>query len=110
MLGGGGSAPTTRIAAPGSGGSGSTAQQACATDAASRAACNAFSSADNTWEAIFARAGERFQVPKLVFYAGNGPSGCGAAQSAMGPFYCPSDQGIHRSEERRVGKACVSTV
>src|SRR3546814_1443064 len=59
MLGGGGSAPTTRIAAPGSGGSGSTAQQACATDAASRAACNAFSSADNTWEAIFARAGER---------------------------------------------------
>src|SRR3546814_14070836 len=36
MLGGGGSAPTTRIAAPGSGGSGSTAQQACATDAASR--------------------------------------------------------------------------
>src|SRR3546814_13562773 len=81
MLGGGGSAPTTRIAAPGSGGSGSTAQQACATDAASRAACNAFSSADNTWEAIFARAGERFQVPKLVFYAGNGQSGCGAAPS-----------------------------
>src|SRR3546814_3402472 len=37
----------------------------------------------------------RFQVPKLVFYAGNGQSGCGAAQSAMGPFYCPSDQGIY---------------
>ncbi|MCM8731703.1 neutral zinc metallopeptidase [Hephaestia sp. GCM10023244] len=95
LLSGGGQAPTTQIAVPNSGGSGSSAQQACATDTASRAACNAFSSADNTWEAIFARAGERFQAPKLVFYAGNGQSGCGAAQSAMGPFYCPSDQGIY---------------
>ena len=24
-----------------------------------------------------------------------GQSGCGAAQSAMGPFYCPQDQGIY---------------
>ena len=33
--------------------------------------------------------------PKLVFYSQTGRSGCGAAQSAMGPFYCPQDQGIY---------------
>ncbi|HVI98811.1 MAG TPA: neutral zinc metallopeptidase [Sphingomonas sp.] len=95
LLGGGGQAPTTQTAQPGGGAGGSSAQQACSVDAASRVACNAFSSADNTWQAIFQKAGERFQAPKLVFYAGNGQSGCGAAQSAMGPFYCPSDQGIY---------------
>jgi len=30
-----------------------------------------------------------------VFYAQSGSSGCGEAQSAMGPFYCPSDNGIY---------------
>jgi len=30
-----------------------------------------------------------------VFYSQMGQSGCGAAQSAMGPFYCPQDQGIY---------------
>ena len=44
---------------------------------------------------MFAQGGKQFQQPKLVFYSGNGQSGCGAAQSAMGPFYCPSDQGIY---------------
>ena len=35
--------------------------------------------------------------PKLVFYSQTGRSGCGAAQSAMGPFYCPSRQRhLHR--------------
>jgi len=31
----------------------------------------------------------------MVFYSQAGRSGCGAAQSAMGPFYCPTDQGIY---------------
>jgi predicted metalloprotease len=34
-------------------------------------------------------------APKLVFYSREGESGCGEAQSAMGPFYCPSDMGIY---------------
>lgn len=76
-------------------GGGSTAQAACSVDAATRATCNAFSSADNTWEQLLARSGQRFEAPKLVFYGGQGQSGCGAAMSAMGPFYCPSDQGIY---------------
>jgi len=31
----------------------------------------------------------------MVVYTGGGRSGCGAAQSAMGPFYCPEDQRIY---------------
>lgn len=71
------------------------AAKACAVDAASKVACNGFSSAQQTWSAIFAQSGQRFQAPSLNFYAGGGQSGCGAAQSAMGPFYCPTDQGIY---------------
>ena len=74
---------------------GTDTTSSCTLDAASKVACNAFSSADRTWAAIFQREGERFTRPKLVFYSGNGQSGCGAAQSAMGPFYCPADRGIY---------------
>lgn len=90
--GGGGTAVTSR--APSAGGA-DAVRQACTVDASSKAACNAFESAQRTWEAIFAAEGRQFQKPSLQFYAGNGQSGCGAAQSAMGPFYCPSDQGIY---------------
>ena len=93
LLGGGGSAPTTQVGQRSGGGTGASA--ACAVDASSKAACNVFSSADQTWAALFQRQGRRFEQPKLVFYSGNGQSGCGAAQSAMGPFYCPTDQGIY---------------
>ena len=94
MLGGGGtpSAPTEQI---GQQKAGTDATSSCTINPQSRAACNAFSSADKTWAALFSRAGQRFVQPKLVFFGGQGQSGCGAAQSAMGPFYCPTDQGIY---------------
>lgn len=97
MLGGGGTtAPTTQVGQPRAGsGGGSAATQACTVDAESRAACNAFSSAQATWAAIFAQSGESFRAPSLHFFGGNGQSGCGAAQAAMGPFYCPTDQGVY---------------
>ncbi|MES2754112.1 MAG: neutral zinc metallopeptidase [Pseudomonadota bacterium] len=86
--GGGGSAPQTQVAK-------GDANTACRVDAASKATCDAFSSAENTWERIFAASGEQFRAPSLQFYSGNGGSGCGAAQAAMGPFYCPTDGGIY---------------
>jgi predicted metalloprotease len=89
LVGGGqSSAPTSQRA-------GTDVASSCNLDAQSKASCNAFQSAENTWEALFQKAGQRFQEPKLVFYGGTGRSGCGAAQSAMGPFYCPTDQGIY---------------
>ncbi|MBB5687530.1 KPN_02809 family neutral zinc metallopeptidase [Sphingobium boeckii] len=52
-------------------------------------------STERRWTDIFAANGQRYEKPTLVFYADNDQSGCGAAQSAMGPFYCPADQRIY---------------
>jgi predicted metalloprotease len=79
---------------PGQGG-GRTATESCTVDAASKQTCDALSSLNKTWAPIFRQSNVPFQPPKLVFYSQMGRSGCGAAQSAMGPFYCPSDQGIY---------------
>lgn len=75
--------------------SGTDAATSCRVDASSLAACNAYSSANKTWAALFQQAGQRYQQPSLQFFAREGRSGCGAAQSAMGPFYCPTDTGIY---------------
>ena len=88
---------------------GSDASESCSVDALSRESCNALSSLNKTWEPTLAGSNIRFEPPKLVFYAQSGTSGCGAAQSAMGPFYCPTDQGIYidtdfyREMEQRLG-------
>lgn len=74
---------------------GRTVEESCSIDAFSRESCNALSSLNKTWQPLFQQANIPFQPPKLVFYSQMGRSGCGAAQSAMGPFYCPSDNGIY---------------
>ena len=91
---GGGQAPSGQTASAPAAGDGN-ATQICNANPDKKSACNAFSSADKTWAAVFSKAGERFVQPTLMFYDRNGQSGCGAAQSAMGPFYCPSDQTIY---------------
>lgn len=58
-------------------------------------ACNALSSLNETWQPLFAEANIPFQQPVLTLFSGRTNSGCGAASSAMGPFYCPADQGIY---------------
>lgn len=52
-------------------------------------------STERVWGELFARSGSRYQPTTLVFYTGDGISGCGAAQSAMGPFYCPTDAKVY---------------
>jgi predicted metalloprotease len=74
---------------------GTTTGDSCSIDQVSRDTCNALSSLNKTWAPVFARDQIKFAQPKLVFYSQMGRSGCGAAQSAMGPFYCPNDQGIY---------------
>jgi uncharacterized protein len=36
-----------------------------------------------------------YEDPTLAVFADNTNTGCGAAQSAMGPFYCPSDRKLY---------------
>lgn len=50
---------------------------------------------EDRWNDIFAASGQRYQAPKLRLYSGVERGGCGMAQAAMGPFYCPSDQRIY---------------
>ena len=58
-------------------------------------ACRVLKSTENTWGAYFKARGQQYTPARIKFYEGGGQSGCGAAQSAMGPFYCPSDQGVY---------------
>ncbi|OYW44542.1 MAG: zinc metalloprotease [Sphingomonadales bacterium 32-68-7] len=74
---------------------GTSVEESCAVNQYSQESCAALASLDQTWAPVFQQAGIEFRQPKLVFYTGGGRSGCGAAQSAMGPFYCPADQGIY---------------
>jgi len=50
---------------------------------------------EDVWGTIFKQAGYRYKEPKLVLYRGHTRSGCGGADAAMGPFYCPNDQTIY---------------
>jgi predicted metalloprotease len=75
--------------------SGETAAEICDDNSYAAEACNALASLDQTWQPLFAQAGIAFEQPELVFYQGGTRSGCGAASSSMGPFYCPADEGIY---------------
>ena len=85
-------APQEQTGAPAAG---SNASESCKIDQASLESCNALSSLNKTWAPIFAASSMKFVPPGLVFYSNVGSSGCGSAQSAMGPFYCPEDQKIY---------------
>src|ERR1700723_1848113 len=51
--------------------------------------------AQDTWTKILARENIRYPRAKLVLFRDYTQSGCGAAQSATGPFYCPADQKVY---------------
>jgi len=74
---------------------GESAAQICHDNQYATEACNALSSLNDTWRATFQQANVPWHQPELVFYQGGTRSGCGAAQSSMGPFYCPQDEGIY---------------
>jgi predicted metalloprotease len=97
MMGGGGGLGTGVAPQQQAAGSGATAdaRQACATDPAKRFSCQVLANNEDTWKQIFAAKGQSYQAPALSFYGGGGNSGCGIAQSAMGPFYCPTDNTIY---------------
>ena len=52
-------------------------------------------STEAEWTEIFARSGKTYNPPTLVMFSGSTQSGCGFAQAAMGPFYCPIDQKVY---------------
>lgn len=49
-------------------------------------------SLDVYWDATL---GEGYRIPGVILYTGSTSSACGAASTAVGPFYCPSDESIY---------------
>ena len=52
-------------------------------------------STESVWGSLFQQQGNNYQPAQMVAYTNYDQSGCGAAQAAMGPFYCPTDQRIY---------------
>ena len=50
---------------------------------------------EETWTKIFAENGMQYKPARVVLFEEATNSGCGQAQSAMGPFYCPTDQSVY---------------
>jgi predicted metalloprotease len=51
---------------------------------------------EDVWsEVLPQQANRQYEKPILVLFSGATRSGCGTAQSAMGPFYCPLDRKLY---------------
>ncbi len=86
--GGGGLAPATQQSAP--------AGQSTLDPNTRHFMLQVLASTEDTWGKLL---GGRYTPTVLVAYSRAYQSGCGAAQSAMGPFYCPTDKKIYLDTE-----------
>jgi len=50
---------------------------------------------EEVWNSVLPQYGMRYKEPVMVLYRGGTKSGCGFADSAMGPFYCPADNKVY---------------
>ena len=50
---------------------------------------------EEVWHKLFRQMGRQYTEPKLVLFRGRVESACGLASSAVGPFYCPTDQKVY---------------
>jgi hypothetical protein len=51
---------------------------------------------EDVWNAVFeGDVGRPYREPRLVLFSGAVDSGCGFAQAAVGPFYCPRDARVY---------------
>jgi len=54
-----------------------------------------FDDVQTTWGQTLNQQGKQYRDAKLVLFTDATDSGCGAAQSASGPFYCPEDERVY---------------
>ena len=50
---------------------------------------------EDVWRELFQELGVKYEEPTLVLFSGDVGSACGFAESAAGPFYCPTDRKIY---------------
>jgi predicted metalloprotease len=85
------------------------AQAPPADDRTARFVSTVLADTEDVWKQVFAQGGVQYREPKLALFSGAIRTGCGAGQSAMGPFYCPADEkiyidlGFYRTLRERLG-------
>ncbi|MEO7398302.1 MAG: neutral zinc metallopeptidase, partial [Ilumatobacteraceae bacterium] len=57
--------------------------------------CGATEDVQEFWQREFKARGETYEVTQTVFYSSSTDTGCGAASSSTGPFYCPADHLVY---------------
>lgn len=77
------------------GGSGGSSGQSTLKPETRQLLTGVLGSTEQVWGQVFQQSGARYRPTTLVAYTNYNQSGCGAAQAAMGPFYCPTDQKIY---------------
>jgi predicted metalloprotease len=95
ILSGGGGAPPMEQQAPQGGGPRQAGTSQSGDDQASRFVSRVLAETEDVWNPAFEQLGRRYQEPRLVLFSGATQSGCGTAQSQVGPFYCPDDQRVY---------------
>ena len=71
-------------------------RQSAPDDQWGRFATKVLGNTEDVWREVLPRqANKEYRPPKLVLFSQATRSGCGNAQSAMGPFYCPTDQTVY---------------
>jgi predicted metalloprotease len=89
--GGGGLVPATQQSAP--------AGQSNLDPNIKHFSLQVLASTEDVWGSLLQAKGMQYTPTRLEFYSQAYPSGCGAAQSALGPFYCPTDKKIYLDTE-----------
>lgn len=95
-----GVSPGTVINVLSGGGPAATSSQGQATappadDKEARFVSTVLADTEDTWSAIFQKAGQTYAKPRLVLFSGRTQTACGTGQTASGPFYCPGDKKIY---------------
>jgi len=90
--GGGGIAPTSQQV-------GSTTGKSTLDPTSKHFTLQVLADTEDVWSKLLQPKGINYTPTQLVFYSESDQSGCGAAQSAMGPFYCPDDKRIYLDTE-----------
>jgi predicted metalloprotease len=47
------------------------------------------------WRSAFASSGQPYQEATTILFSGQVDTGCGAASTEVGPFYCPTDKHVY---------------
>ncbi len=102
LLGGGGTSGYAvdggYNAFPAQGAAQQTAPVTCAQGASTSDKCfiaGVVTDVQTSWTRQFEQAGKTYEKTKIILFTQQTSSGCGTADSATGPFYCPTDHKVY---------------